>query len=626
MATLENRQILLAVDVQTAELVLYDKARRAAWLLDRASLAVFRRLTAGSSAHRETLPAPSCIQRLDDAMVIAWALPEGELRTRWTLGDDHVRVLLEAVPAEIERVAFPGSFAPTDGRADLLIPSYQGFWYRAGGDPWEEEAYSGGHRMFSLAMTALLAPRAGLLMTQERTLTHWWCRYGEAKDRTFCSYEQTRCEIEGWQEREVRLYPVDADITAVARRYRRRIQERGEFCSWDEKIARKPILEKLFGGLMAFIGYNKAPEVDYIASAQELHDYGFDTVLYYPVRMCNYSLGFLMGGDQPIWFSDEDIRRLKAVPGALVAPWGWFIEGLDDGSERMRSMYRRQADGSTYRGWTIDHFQWHTVCTPCQVEESRRRFATDMQAMDWIHYDVNATLGLRQPPCHCREHAQHGNRPLTGEADVEWTLRLLSPETNGNRIVSSEGLVDRFAMCYDIGSTKFMPSCAPSRFIAVPLTGLVLHDSIIHDWWEASNYNEIPGLPIREAARGRMFGSGMPAKKAAMDALYGCPPNVFTFGRQYAWTDIESRRTFSFCIRLDDREVQRALKAALPVAKLHKRTGKQDLRSVEFLSADYAVQATTFSDGTRVVANIGDWDREVDGLGMIPANSWRVVA
>jgi hypothetical protein len=426
--------------------------------------------------------------------------------------------------------------------------------------------------------------------------------------------------VSGWYEREVRLYPVDANITAIAKRYRARIKERGEFVSWDEKIARKPILDNLFGGLMAFVGYNKTPEIDYVASARKLREMGFERVFYYPVRMCHYTLDFLMGGDKPTWMTDDELRRMHEVPGAHLAPWGWYVEGLDDGSERMAAMFRRDRDGKTYDNWRIEDQQWKFVCTPYQVEESKRRFQGDMKAMDWIHYDVNATsLGFE--PCFAGNHALHGGQPMDRRADVAWTRRLLGPETNGNRVVSSEGFQDRYAMSYDIGSDKITPGPGNRWFVPVPLTMLVLHDSCQHDWWEVHNYNMQPGNPRKQKRYGEA-GSGAAAKKAAQDALYGCAPNVFPFGRQYGWTDVRTRRTFSFLIRLDDDEVQNALKAALPVTRLHRRIGRMEMVAFEFLSDDYTLQTTTFADGTRVVANLGDRPREAACCGRVPSETW----
>ena len=36
---------------------------------------------------------------------------------------------------------------------------------------------------------------------------------------------------------------------------------------------------------------------------------------------------------------------------------------------------------------------------------------------------------------------------------------------------------------------------------------------------------------------------GFAREKAAMDALYGSPPSVFPFGRQYTWVDKQARTT-----------------------------------------------------------------------------------
>jgi len=621
MLTLSNNLITLAMSEDAGTIVLEDRARGEAWRL-RGERTISRSVAWDRTPDFEMLP-PGRVERRGDALWVIYALPEGTLQYRWALGEDFVSVVLETVPAEITHVDLPGAFTPDQGQADLLFPSYQGILYRAGDeDPWSDRTIGGGHATFNLSMGALLGGRGALMLTMERMMTDWWVRFGEDADGTFLTCEQFSSEVEGWTPREVRLYPADSSITAVAKRYRKRLMERGEFVGWEEKIARKPILENLFGALMAFIGYNKTPEVDYAASARKLYDYGFQNVMYYPVRMWNYKLGFLMGGDDPIWLSDAEIQAMKAVPGALVAPWSWGIEGLDDGSQEMNAIFTRKADGSKYPHWQIDDYKWYFVCTPYQVEEAKQRLAGDMRAMDWIHFDVSATHGLAKDPCFSTEHALHGGKPMSREADVAWTQKLFSPETVGNRIVSSEGMNDRFAPYYDIGASKVWPASAPSRFIPVPLTMLVLHDSVVHDWWELANYNESPGFPPREVVIGRIFGSGGAEKKAAMDALYGCPPNVFPFGRQYSWVDIATYRTFSFTIKLEDAAVQQALRAALPVTQLHRRIGKQELLSFEFVTPDCAVQSTVFADGTRIVANISNRAKRTERYGEIAANSW----
>ena len=429
--------------------------------------------------------------------------------------------------------------------------------------------------------------------------------------------------MDGWVGATVRLYPTDPGVTAACKRYRARLKERDLFVGWQEKIARKPIVKDLFGALIAFVGYNASPSIDYAACARRLRERGFESVFYYPVRMCQYSLDFQMGGDAPIWLSDEQVQAMKAVEGAHVGPWGWVIEGLDDGSEAMRAIYRLGPDGRPIPNWRIDDQQWYLVCTPYQVEHIKARLEGDLRAMDWIHFDVSAMWPGRC--CFSAEHALHGNRPLGRLEDMEWARRLFSRETVGNRVVSSEGFADHYATQYDVGSTKMMPprqwdaGCVP-----VPMTMLVLHDSCIQDWWEVHNYNAHPGFGLSDLEHGiGTTGCGRPDLKAAMDALYGCPPNLFPFGKQYAWADFETRKTYSYEVRLEDEAVEAAIRAALPVCRLHKKIGMCELMSLEFLSQDRAVQATAFSDGTRVIANLGERHAEAPGVGLLAPHSWR---
>ena len=63
------------------------------------------------------------------------------------------------------------------------------------------------------------------------------------------------------------------------------LQQRGLFTTWEEKIARKPILNELFGALIAFVGYNKTSDIDYIAAARKLKSEGFSRIFFYSTRI-----------------------------------------------------------------------------------------------------------------------------------------------------------------------------------------------------------------------------------------------------------------------------------------------------------------------------------------------------
>jgi len=618
MLEMTARDVSLSVAEDGSSVIVADRRRTCSWRVDL-SRAGYR--VRGDEGALRPLPAGSA-RRTDAGIEVRYSVAGGAFVYRYAAVDGHVEVGLECDAEEVEAVSLPGPVIPARGSRRVAAPLYQGVLLSGAGERWELAVGHGGHLNFSMAMAAVLGERGGMMVCHESP-SNWTARVGRAADGPVFQFVHERCPIDGWAAATVRMYPTDADVAAACKRYRNRVKERGEFVSWQEKLARKPVLRDLFGALMAFVGYNACPSIDYAAGARRLRRMGFRSVFYYPLRMLHYSLDFQMGGDAPIWLSDGQLAAVRSVPGAHAGPWAWVVEGLDDGSDAMRAMFKKGPEGRPIPNWRIDEQRWYLVCTPYQVEHIRRRLAGDMREMDWLHFDVNAVWAGKC--CFDTAHALHGNRPLGRLADMEWTRRLFSPETVGNRAVSSEGFNDYYAGWYDIGSTKMMPprvwqaGCVP-----IPMTMLVFHDSCIHDWWELHNYNAHGGFGLSELPHGLgTTGCGQAELKAAMDALYGCPPNVFPFGKQYGWADLASRRSFSYIVDPADSEVQAALRAALPVARLHGDIGMQEMASFEFLSEDRAVQCTTFSDGTRIVANLGGHEAEAPGIGVLPPRSWR---
>jgi hypothetical protein len=370
---------------------------------------------------------------------------------------------------------------------------------------------------------------------------------------------------------------------------------------------------------MAFVGYNQ-DQIDYVDACRGLRSAGFDRVFVYPVRFNTYSDRFLMGGDRPIHLDDGAVAAIRAL-GFDVAPWTWVYEALDDGSADLRATFSRDAAGQPIPHWRIDAFQWYLCCTPFQRQFVRRQYGGAMASMTWTHFDVNATIGPRE--CYAVDHAPHLGTPLSRAADQDFLRELLGSATNGDRVVSSEGFRDSLADVYDIGTTKLLPAWGDSPCWTAPMTMLVYHDVLVHDWWELHNYNAAGGFVA--TSRWGCQRDGAPRHKAAMDALYGCPPNVFPFGRQYRWVDRAACTTESYAVRLHDSPVQEALAAALPVARLHRRTAPQELLSHAFLTEDGAVQRTAFADGTVVFANFGDRAATVPQVGRLGPVCWAAV-
>ena len=476
-----------------------------------------------------------------------------------------------------------------------------------------------------MGMGGLLGAQGGLLMTPD-ALTNWGVTYGEDMRGPLFYFKCQPCPVQGWQAMTLRICPTDNTVTALAKRYRTFAQQRGQWKSWSEKIAAKPVLQSLFGAVMTFIGYVQNDEIDYVANVQALHDYGFDSIFIYPVRFAHWKQDFTMaGGRKPIWLSDETLTALKAIDGVQLAPWTWVDEGIDDGSSAMHDVFRHSKEGVS-KGWEMDKQQWIHVCTPYQREFIKGRLQGDMREMGWLHFDVNATHSGRA--CWSTEHALHGHLPMSPSEDLAAISAMFSSATVGNRVVSSEGFNDAHTASYDIGSTKLLPNEASERRVTlVPLTMLVYHDCCIQDWWEMHSYNTNPcwdiGSPFTDSDYSLgLTGAGEPQLKAALDALHGLPPNIFPFGTQYGWVT-HLGDTYPFTQRLDDPAVQEALAAALPVSRLHKEIGQLELVNFEMLSEDRYLQRTTFADGTQIIANLSAHPKEVAGIGVMEGKSWR---
>ncbi len=617
MIEIGNKILRLAMKEDGTQVVLTDRARGVAWRLDPSTCGF---ATSAAELMQDKAPvfarsfAQGRARQLSGSAVeIRYPVPGGEVILLWELQSDHALATLEVRSDQIEEIAFPGSFQAEAGRTEVLLPRFQGLLTRpAGPDRYHRWKFIG------MNMLGYLQSGAGLLVAEEdlkgKVLLH-----GLHQGRVFGLFASQRCPVRGWYKRQARLYPVDGSITAVCKRYRRRVIERGDFVSWEQKLRHKPILEKLFGSLIAFIGYNQGRETDYVQSARKLRQAGFENVLYYPVCHNNGNSDFLMGGDKPIALSEAQIQAIKDC-GGLISAWNWITSTLDNGTEAVRKGYRLDSAGQWIKEWQIDQYVFNKVCTAYQIEFARRQYQGPMREMDWAHYDVSALNG--ENLCCNPAHAEHHRGPLSAGEDALRVGELLGPGINGNRIVSSEGFTELAAKHYDLGSNKYVPAWGDEHIIPVPLTGLVFHDSTLNNWWELHTYNDVPSFTVSSDGVG-MRGAGLPEKKAAMDALYGAAPLVFPFGRQYGWLDPATFKTFSFEIHLEDAEVQRALRAALPVTRLHRKIGRLEMTGFEFLAADHAVQATTFADGTRVVANVSDAPVETLDHGVLPPNSWR---
>lgn len=614
--------LLLTVADDGSGLALTDLFRAETWHLDEVRL-VYSEGTLEAGGGRALKPLRPVSAGLLSESVIRLEAAAGDSASNsglricfdLTLADDHLQVTLRPeVESSVAMVAPPCAFAPASGAKRYVLPIMQGMLWDGRGGDFEERRGDGGHTGFSMAMMGTLGERGGLLMTAETgDDSRWW--FGKTGADFWCTNLQTTSLGEFRYPRQARIYPTAPTVTDIAKRYRARIMERGRFRSWEEKIEERPNLERLFGSLWCFIGYC-GDELDYAAECEKLCRAGFDRAFVYPTRFNTYHPDFQMGGRPPILIPDEQLARIKDI-GYDVAPWSWLNEAMDDGSDRIRGIYRRNRDGEIVPEWAIDDQQWYEVCSSALPGIERAAIEHELGEQTWDHFDVVTCASNGE--CYATDHEGHRGRPLSRSEDRDWLRRLLRETQETGRIVSSESFNDHYCAEYDIGSVKAWPQFGPWPFWPVPLTSLVFHDSMLHTWWEVHNYNS---PHFGRSVGGRFqYGGGRATLMACLDALYGAPPDVFPFGAQYGWTG-NDHETFLYSFRFEDPVVQRALELARPVAGLHRDIGRLEMTGFRILSEDGYVQRTEFSDGTSVLANFAPDLRQADGHN-IGGMSWR---
>jgi hypothetical protein len=626
MLMIKNGAVAVMADETGHGLRMLDLRRGAVWQLDEASAVWGGRITKNDYPTEEGLRSLRALAPLQaavesGALVVTYAAGDTRVTFHYSLLDDGVEVRLPP-PAggDVEAVSMPGAFLPAGERMRLLLPIMQGMLWDGRGQEVSHMRRSGSHTGFAMMMYGVLGQSGGLLAAAETAVDSLWWYQKDGRGFRVQNVQDSSLGSMRY-ERVMRFYFTDPGIVPVAKRYRARVRERGRFVSWEEKIAARPNLERLFGALMCYVGYCH-DDLDYVAEFRKLRDYGFDRALVYPVAFNCYDPNILMGGLPPIHLGREEIGQIREM-GFDVSPWTWINEAIDDHSARVAAMYRITRDGGRIFGWQIDDTAWYKVCSAEMNAFEANAVAGPFDHMTWDHFDVLTCASIGE--CHALNHAAHAGRPLSREEDLAWLRKTLTTGKGAgekSRAVSSESFNDLFSLEYDIGSVKAWPQYGPWAFWPVPLTGLVYHDSILHSWWEPHNYNS----PYFNRAVGPdlfEYGGGRADLQAATDALLGCPPDVFPFGAQYGWTG-RGYETIVYRFRFEDPLVQHALAKALPVAGLHRRIGKLEMTDFDILSEDGWVQRTAFADGTEVVANLGcNLRSDVAGVEPIMGQSWR---
>jgi len=619
MQNLRNSALSLTVSDDGREVKLLDVQRGQGWSLDPLSLLC---IVKQDGEEKRGLLAPSGVSRpYGNNVEITYGCFGKDVVFRYALLADSVEVTFASGKSDDIQgltVALPGSFEPEDtGMKKYLIPLCQGMQWDARGRPFETiYPCSGYHSGFTMDMTGCLGSKGGLLCAVETAADVNWLIGKDEHGRSYFTNLQISSLGGVRYDRKIRLYCTGPSVTAVAKRYRMRVIERGRFKPWSEKITERPQVERLFGALLCHIGYCQ-DDLDYAEECRKLKAMGFGKVFIDNARRNIYNYGLKMGGLPQLSLDRETVLKIREL-GYEVAPHS-LINIILRGDET-KARYNIRADGKPALSWQFDDNKFYNVCTGTLPEYQRNADRESFSDMTWNYFDTTAAGYWDE--CWATDHESHPGRPLTRAENQENIRSLFLVAQEGGRVVESEGFRDAYSMEYDIGDTLALPQYGPWEFWPVPMTQLVYHDSMAHVWYEGHCYNDFYfGFTVGNQYQ---YTGGQPRLQSAADALYGEMPHVFGFGATYTWKNAVTKESLSYRFRLEDPLVRYSLDLARPVCDLHRKIGMLEMTDFEFLSEDGYVQKTVFADGTEVYANFrNNNSRCIDALGrdLLP-ESW----
>gem|GEM_PF-668766 len=630
MIQAETEQLILRLDDHGLNVSLLDKRHNQWWLLDDATRLVaadvprfanaptasdspWERAAVERAGSRVATVAAGRVEHSgENAVRTVHDTSVGQLVMHWILERDRLRIRVD--PTECSgptAFTLPGTFRPEPNGFASAVPNCQGILHSGRGPAFYSPKWGQGSMGVSLAFFGQVAGSGGLAVVAETEIdtTLHWEKTGRGDIRLMWRQEPCRGGIS--YPREAVLMPSAPDLTALCKTYRRYEIEKGRFRSWQDKIAERPMLSYLPGACIVFIGYWDDPDCDYEAGFRQLRRAGIDKALVYPVfHGTTQDTSNAIEGD---WIDRRELIPILKEIGYLPGGFLYITDG--SGHADARESLRLDVDGNPQLYWEMSGLRWYNLAFEARDHWARHFLAGPVRDMDWLHWDV-----LTCPPFAEDYSPAH---PGDGRADAVWRRRALAHSADKGMIVSSEGFWGRAVSDYDLANTKLPLPVGGDEYAVVPMTMLVYHDSAYHTWWEVDNYNnpEHRSQYNRGYASRYPFGGGWPRLQSAMDALMGCPPDIFPFGRQ--WNLVPHRRDLYFYNRrFDDPLLADAITAAKRVMALNSRTGLLEMTRHVLHTPDGALQETQFADGTRVIVNFANVPLEAPGAGLLAAASW----
>lgn len=396
-----------------------------------------------------------------------------------------------------------------------------------------------------------------------------------------------------------------ATYVTMAKRYRRHVQERGEFVTLKEKLVRTPALDDVIGKPVIHLG-----------------------ALYHFVREASLFNKQRIEANHALRTFDQlagDLRKLKAdgIERAYVHLDGWGFYGYDNGHPDVMPVGQEQggweglkrfadtckqleylfAVHDQYRDFYLNAVSYDERLAVTRLDGGRDQFSvwcggpqtflSPRFAPEYVrrNHDLFAAHGVQVRGAYLDvfsvvplDESAESAHPVTRAQCAEYRRDCFDLLRARGYVVSSEEPSDYLVRSLDLvhhGPYSTSPNIGggAATGIPVPLLNLVYHDSLLQPWDMGENGGW--GIPNGDAGRLHcLLNAGLP---------YVGPG-------------------------ADRQQIARVLEAA----QLARRVGMLEMISHEFLDGSWRKQRTTFSDGTVVTV---DFDTKEYSISYGPSES-----
>ena len=417
--------------------------------------------------------------------------------------------------------------------------------------------------------------------------------------------------------RSLRIEPVQNGYVGMAKRYRSYSKEVGRFVSLEDKVKGNPLAERIIGApdIKIYI-YTNRPNTPYFRSWSDpvLNGYSkthttFDQVASMSADLKGMGIDralLLLGGwnragydreHVDMWPPAESAGGAAALKrAASAAASSGFLFSLHDNYQDIYTeapsytdkCVMKHVDGSLQVGGTWDGGLCRLVCSSQAFVFAERNLDLVTGSVPISSYYLDTTTAAHLYECYDPTH------PLTRSEDRSNKLELLRSLSRRGLIVGGEGGTDwAVPVC---SFFEGLPGSSIGQYTGIesadfglvaPLFNLVYHDAVVCYW-----------------QHGQPFGREDHVNHVLHDLMSGQPSSWSLVYDQ--WEDLKGliKETYEL------------------LSRFHRITAYHEMVSHEFLSEDFTVHRTHFSDGSEVIVNFGIVTAQVDGNAIAPKGFW----